>query len=314
MSFGPHIVDMLETGLSECFRFHDTLDSFVLRAGLVQSRLSGARERAEQRSQAGGRFTKAPKRFVVQELLRDLSNGSGDDDRLMANLITALCKGRFPDATPGGLAAVEGLKTERIEEGREAAERRAERLREQRAAELQQERVASAQRAKREQFHAAFLQLWEMPDPQQRGFQLERFLNGFLEFEGLNPRSSFKITGEQIDGSFAWSASTYLVEAKWVKDPIAGAEFGAFIYKIGGKTLDTRGLYISINGYSPQAMEGLQKKGELRFACIDGSHLLRSLSYGQNFPKLLDIVWRHASETGEAYLPVSSARFIELGG
>ena len=153
-----------------------------------------------------------------------------------------------------------------------------------------------------------------LQDPQQRGYALERFLNEFLEFEGLNPRGSFKIIGEQIDGSFAWASSTYLVEAKWVKDRIAGAEFGAFIYKIGGKTADTRGLYISINGYSEQALEGLQKKGELRFVCIDGSHLMRALNYGWDFPKLLNIVWRHASETGEAYLSVSSTRFRELGG
>jgi hypothetical protein len=312
MPFRPHIIDMLETGLSECFKFHNALDNFVLRAGLPQSRLTAARDRAEQRSQATGRFQKAPKRYVAQELLRDLGDGTSDDDRLTATLITALCKGQFRDATPEGLAAIEGLKAERVEEGREAAERRAEKLREQRAVEQHQERLSAAQRAKREQYRAAFLQLCEMTDPHQRGFQLERFLNEFLGFEGLNPRGSFKIIGEQIDGSFAWSASTYLVEAKWVKEPIAGAEFGAFIYKIAGKTLDTRGLYISINGYSTQAMAGLRQKGELRFVCIDGSHLLRALSYGRDFPKLLDVVWRHASETGEAYLPVSSARFIEL--
>lgn len=314
MPFRPHIIDMLETGLSECFKFHNALDNFVLRAGLSQPRLADARERAEQRSKESGRFQKAPKRFVAQEILRDLASGTSDDDRLTANFITALCKGQFADATPDGLAVVEGLKAERIEEGREAAERRAEKQREQRTAEVQQERAAATQHAKREKYREAFLQLCAMTDAQQRGFQLERFLNGFLDFEGLNPRSSFKIIGEQIDGSFAWSASTYLVEAKWVKDPVAGAEFGAFIYKIGGKTLDTRGLYISINGYSRQAMAGLQQKGELRFVCIDGSHLLRSLSYGKNFPKLLDVVWRHASETGEAYLPVSSARFMELEG
>jgi hypothetical protein len=203
------------------------LDSFVLRAGLTQVRLTAARDRAEQRSKA----------------------------------TAALCKGQFPDATPDGLAAVEGLRAERIEEGREAAERRVEKQREQRATEVQQERIAAAQRAKREQYRAAFLQLCEMKDAQQRGFQLERFLNGFLDFEGLNPRGSFKIIGEQIDGSFAWAASTYLVEAKWVKEPVAGAEFGAFIYKIAGKTLDTRGLYISINGYSPQAMARTSAKG-----------------------------------------------------
>lgn len=53
-------------------------------------------------------------------------------------------------------------------------------------------------------------------------------------------------------------------------------------------------------------------KGELRFVCLDGSHVLRALPPGWNFSKLLNIVWRYASETGQAYLPVSSTRFTEL--
>jgi hypothetical protein len=83
------------------------------------------------------------------------------------------------------------------------------------------------------------LTLNEHQDHQQRGYAFERFLNELFEFEGLSPRGSFRIMGEQIDGSFAWANRTYLVEAKWVTEPVAGAEFGAFMYKIAGKTADT---------------------------------------------------------------------------
>lgn len=317
MPFGPHIIGLLETSLAECFKYHNGLDSFVLRAGFPQRRLTAARERAEQRNEANkasGRFTKAPKRFVAQELLQDLGSGSADDERLVAAIITALCKGRFPDATPEGLAAVEGLKVGQIDERQEAAERREEHQRQRRESEKIQERAAAERAATRAQFREKFLQLCDLQDPQQRGYALERFLNGFLDFEGLNARGSFKIVGEQIDGSFAWAAHTYLVEAKWVKEPVGGRGFSSLMYKIEGKTADTRGLFISINGYSPEAIAGLRMKGELRFACIDGTHLMRSLEPGRDFPKILAIVWRHASETGEAYLPVSSQIFLDRGG
>jgi hypothetical protein len=206
MPFGPHIINLLETGLAECFKYHYGLDSFVLRAGLPQRRLATARERAEQRNKASGRFTKAPKRFVVQELLQDLGSGSADDERLIAAIITALCKGRFPDATPVGLAAVEELKVGQVDERQEAVERREEHERQRRESEKIQERVAAGRAATRAQFRDKFLQLTAVQDPQQRGYALERFLNGFLDFEGLNARGSFKIVGEQIDGSFAWAA------------------------------------------------------------------------------------------------------------
>jgi hypothetical protein len=314
MPFGPHIIDLLETSLVGCFNYHNRLDSFVLCAGLPQRRLTAARERAEQRNKASGRFTKAPKRFVVQELLQDLGSGSADDDRLVAAIITALCKGRFPDATPEGLVAVEGLKAGQIDERQEAAERREEHQRQRRETEKIQERAAAERAATRAQFREKFLQLHALQDSQQRGYALERFLNGFLDFEDLNARGSFKIVGEQIDGSFAWAAHTYLVEAKWVKERVGGSGFGSLMYKIEGKTADTRGLFISINGYSPEAITGLRMKGELRFACIDGTHLMRSLEPGRDLPKILAIIWRHASETGEAYLPVSSQVFLDRGG
>jgi hypothetical protein len=99
---------------------------FVLRAGLPQPRLAAARSRAEQRTKASGRFSKAPKRFVAQEVLQDLGSGDADDDRLVAAIITALCKGTFPDATPDGLAAIEGLKAQQVDERTEAAQRREE--------------------------------------------------------------------------------------------------------------------------------------------------------------------------------------------
>ncbi|HEV2042598.1 MAG TPA: hypothetical protein VGT81_21575, partial [Casimicrobiaceae bacterium] len=88
-------------------------------------------------------------------------------------------------------------------------------------------------------------------------------------------------------------------EAKWVSTPVGGTGFGGLMYKIEGKTADTRGLFISINGYSPDALKGLRMKGELRFVCIDGTHLMRCLQYGRSFPALLEVIWRHAGETGE---------------
>ena len=109
--------------------------------------------------------------------------------------------------------------------------------------------------------------------------------------------------GEQIDGAFVWRTRTYLVEAKWTKDPAAGKEFGAFNYKIEGKTADTRGLFISVNGYSPEAIAGMNGKGALKFVCLDGTHLMRALLSDDGLPALLELLWRHADETGEAYLP-----------
>lgn len=314
MPFGAHIFDLLETALAEGFSYHSGFDSFVKRCGIETSRVAKIRERAEKRNKLSGRFAKAPKRLVAQELLHDLGSGAPADDRMLAALITEICKGSFPGASPAARAAISALVESRAAERREAEERRAEFQRQQRAIEREQESADTAVITERQRLRQSFLSLNEHLDHQQRGYAFERFLNAFFEFEALSPRGSFKIVGEQIDGSFSWATRTHLVEAKWVKEPVAGAEFGAFIYKIAGKTADTRGLYISINGYSPPAIQSLNTKGELRFVCIDGAHLLRALEPGRDFKKIMEILWRHASETGEAYLPVGSSRFLSRGG
>src|SRR3546814_4971297 len=52
-------------------------------------------------------------------------------------------------------------------------------------------------------------------EPQARGLRFEGFLNELFAGFGLAPRGSFRLVGEQIDGSFKLHGQTYLVEAKW---------------------------------------------------------------------------------------------------
>ena len=224
-------------------------------------------------------------------------------------MITALCKGKFPEASATAKGAIEHLTalrlTERDEKVETARAKAEERRQAKRTAELEREKERDEEAASRGRFNNAFLGLYAQTDRQARGYMLEKFLNDFFAFEGLNPRSSFKLVGEQLDGSFTWAGHTHLVEAKWVGEPVGGDGFGSLMYKIEGKSADTRGLFISINGYSPSALAGLKRKGELRFVCIDGAHLMRCLEPSGSLISLLERVWRHAGETGEAYFPVA---------
>ena len=54
-----------------------------------------------------------------------------------------------------------------------------------------------------------------LPSPQERGLRFKIFLSDVFAAFGLAPRGSFRIVGEQIDGSFRLHTETYLVEAKW---------------------------------------------------------------------------------------------------
>ena len=52
-------------------------------------------------------------------------------------------------------------------------------------------------------------------DPQPRGYAFEQFLKDVFDAYGLSARASFRLLGEQIDGSFVLDNQTYLLEARW---------------------------------------------------------------------------------------------------
>jgi hypothetical protein len=305
---GPHILRHVEDALSDCFAFHRDLDVFVQRVGLPTARLAAARARADQRN---NRWPKTPKRYVAQEIIEELRSGSPDDDRLLSQLIDSLCRTFQDDQSPGG-SAVSALRQERERDAKLASEERAARQKSAQTSLNERDRAAARKIADRDSLKMRYLQLAMNNNYQERGYLLESLLRDLLILDGLNPRESFRNNGEQIDGAFAWSGRTHLLEAKWTASQVDGKEFGAFNFKIDGKTVDTRGLFCSINGHTVPAISALNGKGALRFVCIDGSHLMRALEPGWSLTKILEVVWRHADETGESYLPVSHYRFVSM--
>lgn len=71
--------------------------------------------------------------------------------------------------------------------------------------------------------------------PQERGRRFESFLNELFAAYKLAPRSTFRLTGEEIDGSFRLDSQTYLVDAKWHGPQIGFADLMTFSGKVTGK-------------------------------------------------------------------------------
>ena len=93
-------------------------------------------------------------------------------------------------------------------------------------------------------------------NPHERGYAFQKFLNNFFEAYGLKPRSPFRITGEEIDGSFEVGGNIYLLEAKWHKEKTPERDLLIFRGKIDGKATWSRGLFVSYLGFMI-GMDGL---------------------------------------------------------
>lgn len=139
-------------------------------------------------------------------------------------------------------------------------------------------------------------------DPQSRGFGYERFLKDMFDANGLAARSSFRLVGEQIDGSFELSGETYLLEAKWQALPVGAADLRAFQGKVEEKAAWSRGLFVSESGFSE---DGLAAFGRgKRVVCMDGLDVYEMLQKQLRFVDVMSRKVRHAAETGNPFARV----------
>jgi len=154
-----------------------------------------------------------------------------------------------------------------------------------------------------EELKSEFLKLVGAENPQQRGFALEKVLNGLFELFDLDPKASFRITGEQIDGAFSFEGTDYLIEAKWQQKPLTAKELDGLTGKLSRKLENTLGLFISINGFSEEAVN-THSSGRRLVILMDGSDLMAVLEGRIDLVQLLLRKRRKAAETGNIYLRI----------
>jgi hypothetical protein len=136
----------------------------------------------------------------------------------------------------------------------------------------------------------------------KRGFAFERFLKELFDANGLAARASFRLVGEQIDGSFELAAETYLLEAKWTGPRIGASDLHAFNGKVEEKAAWARGLFVSNSGFSD---EGLIAFGRgKRLVCMDGLDLHEMLDRGLSLAAVIRAKVRRAAESGQAFVRV----------
>lgn len=172
-----------------------------------------------------------------------------------------------------------------------------------------EDRLRESQRSQRsielEVLKKEFLAMHDNPDRQGAGLQLERVLIRLFELHNLSPREPFRITGEQIDGSFELDHEVYLLEAKWQQDPVAAPDLYVFREKIEGKSKFTRGVFLTINGVSKNALEAITHGKQPNFFIIDGYDLMMLLEDNINLADFLRRRQHLFAEKGLVVVPFS---------
>jgi hypothetical protein len=163
--------------------------------------------------------------------------------------------------------------------------------------------ISTLSDAKAQELAALLITITQL-DPQIRGLRFEGFLNELFAGFGLAPRGSFRLVGEQIDGSFKLHGQTYLVEAKWHGPQIGFADLMTFSGKVAGKASWSRGLFVSNSGFTADGLEAFSRGRQTNLICADGLDLYEVLSRKISLIEMFEEKARRAAETNRAFVPV----------
>lgn len=156
-------------------------------------------------------------------------------------------------------------------------------------------------RTKLDEFTKEYFKLLSSVEPQQRGYRLEKIIRELFELFDLDPRASFKIVGEQIDGAFTFDATDYLFEGKWQQEPVGANDLDVLAGKLSRKLDNTLGLFLSINGFSEDGVKA-HSSGRRLMLLMDGSDIMAVLEGRIDLIQLLLRKRREASQTGNIYI------------
>ncbi len=296
----PAALTALEEALTNLFWYREDLKAFLYRCLGANSALV-----------TGSDWTEI-KRRVVARLIKTMA---ADQDRYLDQL-RALCIAvcayedfahlrRLEDGARKAAAAEAAVaQLRKLAAAHLGADKEREEI--ERRSEAQAERIARASSLNKRlaEIKGRFVAAFALKE-QARGYELEKILYELLALFEMDPKASFKISGEQIDGAFSFETADYLVEARWTDKPNTREDVDVFAAKVERKLDNTLGLFISINGFSETALTK-GGTGRTKILAMTGEDLMAVLEDRISLPEVLRRKRRHGVHTGEMLLKVSA--------
>lgn len=137
------------------------------------------------------------------------------------------------------------------------------------------------------------------------GYAFQDWFYDLVAFAEIDHRRPYNVSGRQIDGSITIDGTTYLVELKFTADQAGAPDIDIFRGKVESKADNTMGIFMCMSGYSSVAISDASGK-KTTLLLLDAAHMYLTLTGGMHLQDVVRRVRRHASQTGESYLPVAS--------
>ncbi|MGZ9861614.1 hypothetical protein ACXYSW_25190, partial [Escherichia coli] len=196
---------------------------------------------------------------IIDELMKDQERNLGDIRRLLYE-VTQMTSFRHLEQIEDGKRKAERAKAsvydlKRIIEDHDAQLKKEAAISKKRIENMEKIKSSQALLTRLDEIKQIYSKLVISKNHHRRGFELEKILYNIFELFDLDPRASFRNVGEQIDGAFSLEGTDYLFEAKWQSYAVNASDLDAFSGKISRKLDNTLGLFLSINGFSEDAVK-----------------------------------------------------------
>jgi Holliday junction resolvase-like predicted endonuclease len=141
---------------------------------------------------------------------------------------------------------------------------------------------------------------------QHRGQRLNEFVADLLRYWGAGRvEASVQSVGE-IDVAFALDGTRFILEAKWERGPVSFDPIAKLSRRITQRLTGTRGVFLSMSGYTTDAVSDMLRGQQPDMLLLDQSHLEAMLSGLFSPADLLTVLMDRASYRGEVQVSLSS--------
>ncbi|MGH3426540.1 MAG: restriction endonuclease [Mycobacteriales bacterium] len=268
--FPPDLFDLLVQAIARLFRGKRQVVGFFQGAGVPDKIMADLAEIV--RTNPASIYKHEISRTVLERL-----NAAGDATwalRARREVVKRMVEVEdFSSCWPGDRAEAENLvgRVRRVVNVKDSFTRMAQR--EERSAQAKINQHAKALRAeevtrkKMADVQSRLTALFNERDPHERGKALEGVLNDLFDAGGILVEEAFVVHDEngrraveQIDGAIRLDGHIYLVEMKWLKDPVGPHDAAQHLVRVHSRA-EARGLFIAASRFTDAAVD--QHRGAL---------------------------------------------------
>lgn len=141
--------------------------------------------------------------------------------------------------------------------------------------------------------------------PQERGRRLNGFIAKLLQCWGISGMANIRENGE-IDVAFGMNGRKFILECKWEENPIGTGPIAKLQKRLRQRLGGTTGLFLSMSGFSQEALNELKDGEQLQVLLLQREHLEAMLSGFVPPYELINILVDKASFSGVGFVPLDS--------